>query len=576
VARPAHPGPIGPGQRPACERVMPMIEQDRPTRTGGTVSTGGAPARDAGRVRRHSLAWLRRAGGAAGRVVADLAPAVSPRLAAGLCARAGLQDTVDGGPAFDAAFYCFQACARYGPVRDPLLHYLLVGSRAGLRPMPHFDPDYYRRANPDVVMAGYEPFAHYLRFGRAEGRAGVQAGEAPMGLSPPPALETMRAHARARRGVPRVDLVMPVYGNRALSLQAIDSVLRSAPEPAYELIVVDDASPDPLLRQELAQLAAWGLITLATNHQNLGFVSSVNRGMALHPDRDVVLLNSDTQVFGDWLGRLLGVLHSGERVATATPLSNAATILSYPVSLRDNSAPMGMPYADIDALCASLDAAPVELPTGIGFCMAIRRAALDEVGVFDAVRFGRGYGEENDFCRRAAALGWRHLCAANVFVWHRGGASFGPEKQALSAAAQTIVEALHPGYRATVQRFIRRDPLRPVRESLDAARIAVAPMPKLLHLGHSAARDRGDALRLHLVHDLRPFAGHYRLVASGGHAVPNLPRVGISASVEMLAALMARLGIGEVQAGGAAELQPAMVGKITAAAAIAGVRVCHV
>jgi hypothetical protein len=39
---------------------------------------------------------------------------------------------------------------------------------------------------------------------------------------------------------------------------------------------------------------------------------------------------------------------------------------------------------------------------------------------------------------------------------------------------------------------------------------------------------------------------------------------------------MARLGIGEVQAGGAAELQPAMVGKITAAAAIAGVRVCHV
>ena len=67
--------------------------------------------------------------------------------------------------------------------------------------------------------------------------------------------------------------------------------------------------------------------------------------------------------------------------------------------------------------------------------MYIRRKALDEVGPFDAERFTFGYGEENDFCLRATALGWRHRLACDTFVYHKGSVSFGDRAHKLIAAA---------------------------------------------------------------------------------------------------------------------------------------------
>ena len=67
--------------------------------------------------------------------------------------------------------------------------------------------------------------------------------------------------------------------------------------------------------------------------------------------------------------------------------------------------------------------------------MYIRRAALTEVGYFDAERFGLGYGEENDFCLRATALGWHHHIACDTFVYHTGSVSFGAKAQMMSKRA---------------------------------------------------------------------------------------------------------------------------------------------
>src|SRR5439155_9965202 len=139
------------------------------------------------------------------------------------------------------------------------------------------------------------------------------------------------------------------------------------------------------------------------NDRNLGFVQSVNRGMALHPDRDVVLLNSDTEVANDWLDRLARAAYSDANVATATPFSNNATICSYPFEGWTGGVPGMLGLAGLDRLFASTNAGRlVDMPTAVGFCMCIRRACLDQVGLFDAARFGRGDGEENDFSLREA------------------------------------------------------------------------------------------------------------------------------------------------------------------------------
>jgi GT2 family glycosyltransferase len=57
--------------------------------------------------------------------------------------------------------------------------------------------------------------------------------------------------------------------------------------------------------------------------------------------------------------------------------------------------------------------------------MYMRADAIHEVGLFDEEKFGRGYGEENDWCLRALDRGFLHLCACDVFVEHLGGVSFG-------------------------------------------------------------------------------------------------------------------------------------------------------
>ena len=269
-----------------------------------------------------------------------------------------------------------------------------------------------------------------------------------------------------------IDVVVPVHGGLAATRRCLESVLAHAQEAAHEVVVIDDRGPEPAIGRYLDELAAAGRVTLLRNERNLGFVQSVNRGMALHPDRDVVLLNSDTEVANDWLDRLSAAAHSAPDIATATPFSNNATICSYPFDGWTGGVPGALGLGGLDAVFAStLAGRTLDIPTAVGFCMYIRRDCLERVGLFDAERYGRGYGEENDFCMRALKSGWRHVLAADAFVFHEGSVSFGPEKLELIERATRVLCEAHPDYPQRVHEWIARDPARPLREAIDAARV---------------------------------------------------------------------------------------------------------
>src|SRR5205814_5924883 len=106
------------------------------------------------------------------------------------------------------------------------------------------------------------------------------------------------------------------------------------------------------------------------------------------------------------------------------------------------------------------------LPTGVGFCLYIRRALVDDIGLFDARRFGDGYGEEDDFCFRALARGWLHVADDATFIYHAGHRSFGASRAALQRRAQRALTRKHPRYMATIAEFMRVDPLKDVRARL--------------------------------------------------------------------------------------------------------------
>ena len=284
-----------------------------------------------------------------------------------------------------------------------------------------------------------------------------------------------------------VDVIVPVYRGLRDTRLCVDSVLASPVRTPFRLLLINDASPEPEVTAWLRQRATEDArIVLLENEENLGFVRTVNRGMSFDERNDVLLLNSDTEVANDWLDRMHAAAYRDARVASVTPWSTNATICSYPRFCEDNSLPAGYDTARLDALCARINPGMVlDVPTGVGFCMYVRRDCLREIGLFDADHFGKGYGEENDFCQRAAAAGWRNLHLLDTFVLHTGGVSFGASKGAREEAAMRTMRRLHPKYERDVLAFVKADPARAARCALDLARIREAGVPVILAVSHN-------------------------------------------------------------------------------------------
>ena len=294
-----------------------------------------------------------------------------------------------------------------------------------------------------------------------------------------------------------VDIIVPVYRGLTDTQRCLESVLSASNTVTWRLIVINDYSPEPELTEWLRSFAQQDpRVVLIENEKNLGFVATVNIGMAVGSDHDVILLNSDTEVANDWLDRLSRAAYGHKRVATVTPFSNNATIFSYPGFCQSNDLPVGLGTAELDQILAKyLAGKTVDVPTGVGFCMYITRASLQEVGMFDVENFGQGYGEENDFCVRAQNAGWRNLHALDTFVRHVGGISFGESKSARELQAMETLRRLHPNYEREVQTYVQQDPVGPARFSIDLARVIGQKRAVVLNVVHN--REGGTLRHVH-------------------------------------------------------------------------------
>lgn len=270
----------------------------------------------------------------------------------------------------------------------------------------------------------------------------------------------------------RVTVIMPIYNAFDVLPEALERVVRHS-DLDWRLILIEDGSLDPQVRPFLQEWVARPehaeRVTLLLNDKNMGFVGAMNRGFEVARDwpRDpVVLLNSDALVPAGWLSRLLAPLEAPD-VASVTPMSNDAEIFTVPVICQRTPLAPGMAEA-LDRAAARLNPQEnlVIAPTGVGFCMALSPVFLGKLPEFDTA-FGRGYGEETDWCQKARALGGKHVCAQNLFVEHRGGESFGSvNKQKLLERNCAEIARRYPAYDQEVQDFLADDPLNTVRLAL--------------------------------------------------------------------------------------------------------------
>lgn len=258
--------------------------------------------------------------------------------------------------------------------------------------------------------------------------------------------------------MPLPAVIVPVFNAFELLEACLESISRTVP-PDTVVLLIDDASTDervrPLLQAWVSQARPFRQLILQPG--NRGFVATANHGMRL-AGKDLVLLNSDTEVTSGWLQNLAECLASDESIATATPWSNNGEIVSIPGFCKPNPVP-----ANAAAIAAGIKACgrPVypDMPTAVGFCMAISQRAIERIGLFDEDTFGRGYGEENDFCQRAEQAGMRNVLCDDTYVVHHGGASFGPLGLKPGDESMQRLLAKHPDYLNRVMEFIAADPL---------------------------------------------------------------------------------------------------------------------
>ena len=254
----------------------------------------------------------------------------------------------------------------------------------------------------------------------------------------------------------KTTVVVPVYNGLDHLKRLMPSLLSNTPADV-SILLIDDCSPDeeimPFLR---AHAERDQRIKLLNNPDNYGFVKTVNRAFELCKDQDyVILLNTDTEVPPQWVERMLAPFEKETDIASVTPFSNGATIFSLPLTDDRNNREFikvfQLDEVDREIRKYSLPPESRTAPCGVGFCMAMKNELIRQFGGFDGESFGKGFGEEVDWCRRMAEKGFRNVIAPNLFISHFHGGSFASaERAVLLEEHEDLLTKKHPDYHAVL------------------------------------------------------------------------------------------------------------------------------
>lgn len=301
-----------------------------------------------------------------------------------------------------------------------------------------------------------------------------------------------------RRADPRsIAVLMPVFDGYEQTLEALHSFARYY-EPGNRSLVnlrfllgLDNPANDKLNNKIISLYGEHPSFTILSNSVNLGFIGNCNNLFThVTESEDILLVNSDIICpDSDWIERLIEWIDLDNGIGTVTPLSNKATIYSYPMPNQDQELIESLTINQTDQLlkeCNQLYECPiVETPSCHGFCTLIVHSRIRLTYLFDA-GFGRGYGEENDLSCRLKRDGFCNIAAPNVYVYHHESVSFSSSKASLLKQNLEKLARMHPNYHSQVHLFCKNDPLRPLRNNsiIEHVKRLCENRKSILHISH--------------------------------------------------------------------------------------------
>lgn len=331
--------------------------------------------------------------------------------------------------------------------------------------------------------------------GSASARIEVRQGTIVVGVTLPPMATPMRRQP-SRAGL--LSVVVPIFGGREATRACLVALAAQTSRRPIEVVLIDDACPEPEMTREVACFAAAHGWLLLRNDVNRGFAASVNAAAAVTRGEHLLLLNADAILPSGALDRLLTAA-ADEGVGTVVPFSNDGGFTSFPDPRRPNGVPDDLEAGRIDAAAWGVGhRRPIDIPAGTAFCMLVSGACWDALGGLD-LGYGRGYFEDVDLCLRAKRIGYRNVLAPDVFVRHLGGRSFGAAKRALVAENARLLVERFPDYDLDWPAFVEADPLMAIRADIEGRVWPTGPIRLVVGQGAwavlAAERDAPDHAR---------------------------------------------------------------------------------
>jgi polysaccharide pyruvyl transferase CsaB len=224
----------------------------------------------------------------------------------------------------------------------------------------------------------------------------------------------------ARQAFPKVSILMVTYNSAPYVRPCLDSILRNTSYPAWEVILVDNASTDdtPALLKEYAE--ADSRIRLFPLPENLGFAGGNNYAAREARGEHLIFLNIDTMVTAGWVGRLVRHVHRDPSIGLLCPVTNFA----------GNEVKINVGYSqwrEMESFARALAAAnagrKLEIRVAPLYCALMPRAVWERVGEMDT-RYEIGMFEDDDLSLRVRRAGLGIFAAEDCFIHHFGQGSF--------------------------------------------------------------------------------------------------------------------------------------------------------
>ncbi len=311
-------------------------------------------------------------------------------------------------------------------------------------------------------------------------------------------------------GVPKADVIICVHNALADVELCLSSVVLHATSRLHRLIIVNDGSDEEttLYLRHFAHLCPLGTILLE-HPEPSGYTKAANRGLQAVKAAYAILLNSDTIVTSRWLEQLIACGESDPMIGIVGPLSNAASWQSVPerYSPGGDWAVNEMEIESLDRIASAYRIlhAPEypKVPLLNGFCFALKKEVTATIGLLDEEAFPKGYGEENDFCLRAAAAGFSLGIADDCYIFHAKSRSYSHEKRRELAKESGRVLRARYGAAVNDATSVLRDSPALERARQDFGRILAEPPLSILFLmnfrgfggGVSSIVQEADGLR---------------------------------------------------------------------------------